>query len=144
MGGTQCRLSILRNDDVPCCYFQIFPVDFEIVQCRLSILRNDNVPFRYFSNVPVDFKVVQCRLSNLRKRHVALSILRVKGPSKCMVATGPVTLLRSGITHTSARGLPCMSSYLRAVTCCPGVQTVQTVKGGDGIWEAGRQGSTEV
>ena len=36
-------------------------------QCRLSILRNDNVPCRYFLNVPVDFKIVQCRLSNLRK-----------------------------------------------------------------------------
>ena len=56
------------------------PVDFKIVQCRLSILRNDNVPCRYLFNVHVEFKVVQCRLSNLRKHHVALSILRVKGP----------------------------------------------------------------
>ena len=48
-------------------------------QCRLSILRNDNVPCRYFLKVPVDFKVVKCRLLNLRKRRVALSILRVKG-----------------------------------------------------------------
>ena len=79
-GGSQCRLSILRNGNVPCRYFQNFPVDFKIVQCCLSILRNDNVPYRYFSNVPVDFKVVQCRLSNLRKRHVALSISGVKGP----------------------------------------------------------------
>ena len=55
-------------------------LDFRIVQCRLSILRNDNVPCRYFSNVPVDFKVVQCSLSNLRKRCVSLSIFRVKGP----------------------------------------------------------------
>ena len=77
----QCRLSLLRNGNVPCCYFLNFPVNFKIVQCRLSILRNGNVPCRYFSNVPVDFKVVQCRLSNLRKRCVALSILRVKGPS---------------------------------------------------------------
>ena len=50
-------------------------------QCRLSILRNDNVPCCYFSNISVDFKVVQCRVLNLRKRPVALSILRVKGPS---------------------------------------------------------------
>ena len=49
-------------------------------QCRLSILGNDNVPCRYFLNVPVDFKIVQCRLSNLRKGRVALSNLRVKAP----------------------------------------------------------------
>ena len=49
-------------------------------QCRLSILRNCNVPCHYFLNVPVDFKLVQCRLSNLRKCYVALSNLRVKGP----------------------------------------------------------------
>ena len=65
----QCPLSI---------FFINLPVDFEIVQCRLSILRNDNVPCRYFSNVPVDFKVVKCRLSILRKRRVTLSNLRVK------------------------------------------------------------------
>ena len=33
-------------------------------QCRLSILRNGNVPCRHFLNFPVDFKIVQCRLSN--------------------------------------------------------------------------------
>ena len=60
-------------------FFLNFPVGFKIVQCHLSILRKDNVPCCYFSNVPVDLKVVQCHLSNLRKRHVALSILRVKG-----------------------------------------------------------------
>ena len=27
-------------------------------QCRLSILRNGNVPCHYFLNVPVDFKIV--------------------------------------------------------------------------------------
>ena len=47
----------------------------------MSILRNGNVPCRYFSNVSVEFKEVQCRLSNFRKRHVALSIVRVKVPS---------------------------------------------------------------
>ena len=60
-------------------------------QCRLSILRNANVPCLYFSNVPVDFKVVRCRLSNLRKRRVALSNLRVKGPFVivwCMIFVG--------------------------------------------------------
>ena len=80
MGGPHCRLSILRNGNVPCHYFLNVPVDFKIVQCHLSILRNNNVPCHYFSNVPVDLKVVQCRLSNVRKRLVALSILRVKGP----------------------------------------------------------------
>ena len=79
MGAPQCRLSILRNGNVPCHYFLNFPVDLKKVQCRLSILRKDDVPCRYFSTVPVDFKEVQCRLSNLRKRRVALSILRVQG-----------------------------------------------------------------
>ena len=114
MGGPQCHLSILRNGNVPCCYFQIFPVglkiiqcplsisknnnvpcryfsnvpvDFKIVQCRLSTFKNDNVSCCYFSNVPVDFKVVQCRLSNLRKHCVALSILRVKGPQTEPIVT---------------------------------------------------------
>ena len=81
MGGPQCRLSTLRNGNVPCRYLKNFHVEFKIVQCRLSILRNDNVPCHYFSNVPVGFKVVQCRLSNLRKGRVAPSNLRVKGPS---------------------------------------------------------------
>ena len=67
MGGPQCRLSILRNGNVPCRYFSDFPVDFKIVQRRLSILRNGNVPFHYILNFPVDFKRVLCRLSNLRK-----------------------------------------------------------------------------
>ena len=41
------RLSILRNGNVPCRYFLIFPVDFKMPQCRLLILRNDNVPCHY-------------------------------------------------------------------------------------------------
>ena len=80
MRGPRCHLSILRNGNVPCHYFKIFPVDFKIVQYCLSILGNDNGPYLYFLNVPVDFKVVQCRLLNLRKRCVALSMFRVKGP----------------------------------------------------------------
>ena len=80
MGGPECRLSILRNCNVPCRYFKNVPVDFKIVQCRLSIVRDENVPCHYFSNVPVGFKVVQCRLSNLRNGRVTLSNLRVKGP----------------------------------------------------------------
>ena len=31
MGGPQCRLSILRNGNVPFGYFKHFPVDFNIV-----------------------------------------------------------------------------------------------------------------
>ena len=46
MAGPQCRLSILRNVNVPCHYLLDSPVDFKIVQCRLSILRNGNVPCR--------------------------------------------------------------------------------------------------
>ena len=72
MEGPQCRLSILRNGNVPCHYFIGFPVDFKSVQCRLSILRNGNVLCHYISNFPVDFKI-------LTKGHVALSNLRVKG-----------------------------------------------------------------
>ena len=30
-GGAQCRLSILRNGNVPCCYFLNVAVDFKIV-----------------------------------------------------------------------------------------------------------------
>ena len=81
MGGTQCRRSICKNDNVPCRYFLSFSVDFKIPQCHLLILRNGSVPCHYFSNVPVDFKVVQCRLSKFRKFHVSLSNLRVKGPN---------------------------------------------------------------
>ena len=58
----------------------IGPLMGEGAHCRLSSLRNGNVPCQYFLNIPVDFKVVQCCLSNIRKCHVALSNLRVKGP----------------------------------------------------------------
>ena len=46
-GGPQCRLSILRNGNVPCHYFLDFLVDFKIVQCHLSILRKGYVPCHY-------------------------------------------------------------------------------------------------
>ena len=65
-GGGQCRLSILRNGNVPCRYFLNVPVGFKMPQCRLLISRNGNVPCQYF------FK---CCLSILRTCHVALSIL---------------------------------------------------------------------
>ena len=79
MGGPQCRLSILRNGNVPCRYFLNFTVDFKIVPCPLSILRKVNVPCHYFLFLSVDFKRVQCHLSNFKKGCVALSNLRVKG-----------------------------------------------------------------
>ena len=44
----QCPQSLL---------FKIFLSIFKVAQYRLSILRNDNVPCRYLSNVPVDLKV---------------------------------------------------------------------------------------
>ena len=47
IGAPQCRLSILRNGNVPCHYFLYFPVDFKIVQCHLSILRNSNFTCRF-------------------------------------------------------------------------------------------------
>ena len=50
----------------------------------VDFFRNWNVPCRYFITFPVDFKGVQCRLSNLRKDNVALSNLRVKGPTKTL------------------------------------------------------------
>ena len=48
MGGPQCRLSILRNVNVPCHYFLNVPVDFKMPQYHLSILRNGNVPCQKF------------------------------------------------------------------------------------------------
>ena len=56
-GGGPCRLSILRNGNVPCHYYFKLLVEY-IVQCCLSILRNGNVPCRFFGNFPVDFKMV--------------------------------------------------------------------------------------
>ena len=53
--GPQCRLSILRNGNVPCRYLKKNPVDPKIPQCHLSILRSGNVPCRYFYTVAVDF-----------------------------------------------------------------------------------------
>ena len=41
MGGSLCRMSILRNGYVPCHYFYNFHVDFKIVPCRMSMLRNE-------------------------------------------------------------------------------------------------------
>ena len=49
----------------------------EGLQCRLSILRNDNVPCRHFKKFISISKIDQCRLSDLGKGHVALSNLGV-------------------------------------------------------------------
>ena len=64
--GPQCRLSILRNGNVPCRYFCHFPVDFELVQCRLLNIRNTQCHiFNRFSHgigfmSPVDLKKRLC------------------------------------------------------------------------------------
>ena len=81
MGGSPISPVYFKKWQCPLSLFFKFSCRFKKKkQCRLSILRNVNVPCRYFSNVPDDFKGVQCRLSNLRKRRAALSNLRVKGP----------------------------------------------------------------
>ena len=46
-------------------------------QCRMSNLRNGNVPCRYFYNIHVDFKIVYCRMSNLRNGYVTNIISHV-------------------------------------------------------------------
>ena len=66
MGGPQCRLSILRNGNVPCRYFLNVPVEFKIVQCRLSILKTPNVAFQLK-------KMAMSPVTNFEK---SLSILR--------------------------------------------------------------------
>ena len=55
MGGPQCRLSILRNGNVPCRYFlnvpvyfkksPMSPVDFKKCQCPLSLILK--IPCRF-------------------------------------------------------------------------------------------------
>ena len=74
--GMSCTLSAaLLTQNLP----QVFTPEGPLTGgplCRLASLRNGNVPFRYFLNV-----VVQCRQSNSRKGRVALSNLRVKGPT---------------------------------------------------------------
>ena len=51
-----------------------------------------------------DFEVVQCRLSNLRKRCIALSNLRVKGPTVCCGGTERGSAWR--VLPLAGRGLP--------------------------------------
>ena len=106
MGGPHCRLSILRNGNVPCRYFLDFPVDFKIVQHRLSILRNGNVPFHYILNFPDDFKRILCRLSNLRNDHLALSYLRVKGHYCVSVRKEPQELVILSLLSDFEGGFP--------------------------------------
>ena len=47
-------------------------------------------------NVAVEFKVVQCHLSHLRKGRVALSNLRVKGPTEGDLAQGRIQEFSKG------------------------------------------------
>ena len=67
MGGPQCRLSNLRNGNVPCPYVCNIHVDFKIVSCPMSNLRNCPCHvINIFSHVnrlhvDVDFKKWPCR-----------------------------------------------------------------------------------
>ena len=54
-GGPQCRLSILRNDNVPCHYFLDFPVNLKKVQCGLSILKRWQWPLSLYSKLSCRF-----------------------------------------------------------------------------------------
>ena len=70
MGGPQCRLSIFKNGNVPCCYFRNFPVDFknsvmspvdfEKWQRPLSVIFKCSCQFYGASMSPVDFKKWLC------------------------------------------------------------------------------------
>ena len=57
MGGPQCRLSILRNGNVPCQYVENVPVDFRMVQCRMSLIYlMSHVGIKKWPCRPVEFK----------------------------------------------------------------------------------------
>ena len=66
-GGPQCRMSNLRNANVPCHYLCIIHVDYKIDWCRMSNLRNENVmslaffPMSIVFMSHVDFKKRPCR-----------------------------------------------------------------------------------
>ena len=61
--------------------FKKTPVDLEILQCRLSIVKNGNVPCHVCFKFSVVLRMVLFRLSNLRKGRVALSNVEVEGPA---------------------------------------------------------------
>ena len=59
-GGPQCRMSTLRNDNVPCHYLCNNPVNFRITQCCMSILRKG--PSRVTNFISHDTRLhVACR-----------------------------------------------------------------------------------
>ena len=66
-GGPLCRMSNLRNGNVPCPYFCIIHVDFKIVSCLMSNLRDgpchvSNIfPMSICFMSHVDFKKWPCR-----------------------------------------------------------------------------------
>ena len=63
--GPQCRMSILRNGNVPCCCFCNFHVDFKISECRLSNVKNGPCHVGIFSHVyrrhVIEMPVSPCR-----------------------------------------------------------------------------------
>ena len=79
--GPQCHMLILRNGNVPCrCFFCNFHVVFKTAKCPLSNLRKG---LCHVVNIysHVDKLHVTCRFKEMHYAHVALSILRVKGPT---------------------------------------------------------------
>ena len=67
IGGHQHRLSLLRNEYVPCHYFSNCPGNLKIVHCHLLMSKSDNITFHYILNVPLHFKVVHCHCRILEK-----------------------------------------------------------------------------
>ena len=87
MGGPKCSLPVLRNGNVPCCYFLNRPASLRTSPMCISILEKRQCPLPLvFFYLSVNFKIVQCCLSNVRKVSVALSNLRVKGTTIDQVA----------------------------------------------------------
>ena len=72
MGGPKCRMSILRNYNLPCCFFLDLSVDFQIHQCHLSYIENSlchvgNIFLMWISLMPlVNFKKKLWRRVNFK------------------------------------------------------------------------------
>ena len=93
-GGSQCRMSNLRNGNVSCRYFCNFHVDFEIAKCHLSNLRNGpchvtNIfPMSMGSMSHVDFKKWPCRPVEFKGQGPQSSLSRPPRAYACPVV-GP-------------------------------------------------------
>ena len=59
-------LSCSHTDDESLAFFTVIGALDWSPPCRMSNLRNGNVPCPYFCNIHVDFKIVSSRMSNLR------------------------------------------------------------------------------